>query len=481
MPQRDDLARLDAIGQAELVRQGEISAPELVDAAISRIDRLNPELNAVITPMFDQARQAVRGDLPAGPLSGVPFLLKDLGAVTWAGVRMASGTSLLRDNIPDHDSYLVQRYRQAGLIVLGKTNAPELGLLPLTEPRLFGPTRNPWSPDHTPGGSSGGSAAAVAAGMVPAAHGNDGGGSIRIPAACCGLFGLKPTRARSTLGPDCGESHGGVGVEHALTRSVRDSAALLDVIAGPAPGDPYCAPPPARPFVDEVGADPGALRIAFSTRAPRGSDVHPDCVQAVLNAAQLCEDLGHSVVEAAPAMDASQFEQMFLTVFASGLAAGVGNLAAQCGREVTEDDLEPVTWEFCQTGKACSASEYLRALDGLQAIARALAEFLGQYDLWLTPTLGQPPLPLGSVDLPRDRLMTEGTERILSFISFTPIANTCGVPAMSVPLHWSAEGLPIGTQFIAPYGDEATLFRLAAQLEEARPWAARLPPIFASD
>lgn len=479
MPRSDDLARVDAIGQADLVRQGEISALELVEAAIARVERLNPGLNAVITPMFEQARDAARGNLPAGPLAGAPFLLKDLGAVAWSGVRMAAGTSLLRDNVPDHDSYLVQRYRQAGLIVLGKTNAPELGLLPITEPRLFGPTLNPWSADHTPGGSSGGSAAAVASGMVPAAHGNDGGGSIRIPAACCGLFGLKPTRARSTFGPDCGESHGGVAAEHALTRSVRDSAALLDAIAGPAPGDPYCAPLPDRPFADEVGADPGALRIAFSTRALRGSDVHPDCVQAVLNAAHLCEDLGHSVEEEAPPVDGSQFERMFLTVYASGLAAGVDDIGAQCGREVTEDDLEPVTWSFYQTGKACSASDYLMALDGLQRIARTVADFLVQHDLWLTPALGQPPLPLGSVDLPPDRLMTEGMERILSFVAFTPIANTCGVPAMSVPLHWSAEGLPIGTQFIAPFGDEATLLRLAAQLEEARPWADRLPPVFA--
>jgi len=298
----DDFAFLDATAQAELVQRREVKAIELVDAAIERIERLNPTLNAVITPMYEQARTAAISKLPEGPFDGVPFLLKDILA-SYGGVRMASGSAFLRDFVPDHDSELVTRLKRAGLIILGKTNTPELGLLTTTEPRLFGPSRNPWNTGRTTGGSSGGSAAAVAAGLVPMAHANDAGGSLRGPASCCGLFGLKPTRGRNPLGPDYGEFFSGLAAEHAVTRSVRDSAALLDATSGPDVGDPYWAPPPVRPFLHEVSTSPGRLRIAFTTKTATGASVHDDCISAVREAAALCTDLGHEVVEAAPAVD----------------------------------------------------------------------------------------------------------------------------------------------------------------------------------
>jgi len=477
MAKLDAFADLDATAQAELVRRREVKAIELVDAAIERIERLNPTLNAVITPMYEQARTAASGKLPDGPFAGVPFLLKDLIA-SYAGVRMTSGSAFLRDFVPDHDSELVIRLKRAGLVILGKTNAPEFGLLPTTEPQLFGPTRNPWDTGRTSGGSSGGSAAAVAAGMVPAAHGNDGGGSIRIPASCCGLFGLKPTRGRNPLGPDYGDFLGGLAIDHALTRSVRDSAALLDATSGPDVGDPYWAPPPARPFLQEVGADTGRLRIAFSTQAPTGAAVHPDCVNAVREAAALCADLGHEVVEATPPVPAEIVTHAFTTMFSSGCAMAIEGLAFLTGRTATPEQFERLTWAAYEMGRQHSASAYLLAVALLQGVSRDIAHFLVDYDALLTPTLAEPPVPLGSFDSPPDNPL-KGWVRSEEFMPFTPVANFTGLPAMSVPLFWNADGLPIGTQFIGRFGDEATLFRIAAQLEQARPWADRRPPISA--
>ncbi|HXG66401.1 MAG TPA: amidase [Blastocatellia bacterium] len=475
MPDPDNLARLDATAQAELVRSKEVKPIELVDAAIERIERLNPQLNAVITPMYEQAREAANGPLPDGPFAGVPFLLKDLLA-TCAGARLTGGTALLKDYTPDYDSELVARYKRAGLIVLGKTNTPEIGLLPTTEPTLHGPTRNPWDTTRTAGGSSGGSAAAVAAGMVPMAHANDGGGSIRIPASCCGVFGLKPTRARNPLGPDWGDMFSGLVQEHAITRSVRDSAALLDATAGPDLGDPYHAPPPARPFLHEVGADPGRLRVAFTTVSPTGTPVHPDCVAAVRDAVALLTDLGHEVVEAAPAIPGEMLLEAFMTVWAAGCAQTIDGMARMTGQAPAEDRLEPLTWAFYHMGQRRSASDYLLAIQALQRISRGVAQFFKDYDVWLTPTLGEPPLPLGAFD-PTPENPMQGMMRAATFVPFTPICNATGQPAMSVPLYWNAEGLPVGTHFVGRFGDEATLFRLAAQLEAARPWADRRPPV----
>lgn len=472
-----ELVLLDATSQAEMVRRKELKPIELVDAAIERIERVNPAINAVITPMFDEARAAANGTLPDGPFSGVPFLLKDLLA-SYAGVRMASGSAFLRDFVPDHDSELVSRYKRAGLVIVGKTNTPEYGIMPTTEPTFFGPSRNPWDTTRATGGSSGGSAAAVASGMVPFAHGNDGGGSIRIPASCCGLFGLKPTRARNPLGPDFGDMFSGLVAEHALTRSVRDSAALLDATSGAEPGDPYWAPPPSRPFLNEVGADPGKLRIAFTTVAPSGSPLHPDCVKAVNDAVTLCSNLGHEVTEAAPAVNGEMLVPMFMTLWSAGCTWTIDSMALYTQQEAKAEHFEPQTWALYQMGRQQTGSSYLLALQWLQRTSRDVARFMADYDVWLTPTLGEPPLPLGSFDATPEDPMA-GMRKAAQFVPFTPICNATGQPAMSVPLFWNDEGLPIGTHFVGRFGDEATLFRLAAQLEGARPWGDRRPPITA--
>ncbi len=476
MPKMDEYTSFDATALAALIRQRQVKPIELVEAAIEWIEYLNPTLNAVVTPMYEQAREAAIGKLPDGPFTGVPFLLKDLGAM-YKGVRMTMGSAFMRHFVPDHDSELIARLKRAGLIVIGKTNTPELGLLPTTEPRLFGACRNPWNITRTTGGSSGGSAAAVAARIVPMAHANDGGGSIRIPASCCGLFGLKPTRARNPLGPDLGDIISGLVVEHAVTRSVRDSAALLDATAGPDIGDPYWAPPPARPFLQEVGADPGRLRIAFTTKALISSvEIHPDCVNAVKDAASLCSDLGHEVVEAAPEINGELVVQSFMVLWSAGCSSTIDGLGFISGQVPVQEKFEPLTWALYQMGRQQSASSYLLSITILQRIAREIARFLLKYDVWLTPTLGEPPVPLGTFDSPPENPM-EGYRRSVTFMPFTPICNTTGQPAMSVPLYWNAEGLPVGVHFVGRFGDEATLFRLAAQLESARPWADRRPPV----
>ncbi len=472
----NELWRLDATAQAELVRRKDVTPIELVETAISRIERLNPTLNAVVTRMYDQARAAVAGPLPEGPFTGVPFLLKDLLA-EYAGVRFTEGSAFLDGHyVPQVDSELTRRLKRAGVVIAGKTNTPEFGILPTAEPRLFGPARNPWDLGRTTGGSSGGSAAAVAAGMVPMAHGNDGGGSIRIPASCCGLFGLKPTRGRNPLGPHYGDLFSGLVVEHALTRSVRDSAALLDATSGPDLGDPYAAPPPARPFSAEVGAPPGRLRIGFTTTAATGVPVHADCVSAVRDAAALCADLGHEVTEAAPALDGNELSQTFITVWAAGAAWTIDDWARKTGQTPSPERFEPLTWGLYEMGARRSASVYLLAVQDLQRVARDIARFFARYDVWLTPTLGEPPVPLGSFDPEPDNPM-QGLFRAAQFVPFTPICNGTGQPAMSVPLFWNGTNVPIGVHFVGRFGDEATLFRLAAQLEQARPWAGRWPAI----
>ena len=471
----NELAWMDATAQAELVRSKEITPLELTEAAITRIERVNSHLNAVVTKMYDLARDAAKGEIPPGTFAGVPFLLKDLQAA-YEGVPMTMGSKFLKDFKPNGDSELVKRHKRAGLIVIGKTNTPEFGIFPTTEPELFGPTRNPWDLTRMVGGSSGGSAAAVTAGIVPMAHANDGGGSIRIPASCCGLFGLKPTRGRNPLGPHFGDIFGGLVAEHAVTRSVRDSAALLDATAGYDPGDPYVAPLPARPFVQEIGADPGKLRIAFSTTAINGAEVHADCIAAVHDAAKLCEQLGHTVTEAAPQLNGEMIGKAFMTIWSAGNAWTADSLSFAVGRQPAQEDFEPATWALMEMGRRRTAPEYLMAVQMLQIFARRVAQFMEQYDIWLTPTLAEPPLPLGSFASPPDNPMA-GMRRSGQFAPYTPIVNATGQPAMSVPLFWNAEGLPIGTHFIARYGDEATLFRLASQLEAAQPWAGRRPPV----
>jgi len=475
----DKTAFLDATAQAELVRGGEVSASELVEATLRRIERLNPELNAVIAPMDELARAAGETPVnPDAPFPGVPFLLKDLVA-EYAGMPIAEGSRFLQGRcISTVDSELVRRLKAAGLIIAGKTNTPEFGLLPTTEPALYGPTRNPWDIARTPGGSSGGSAAAVAAGIVAMAHANDGGGSIRIPASCCGLFGLKPTRARNPLGPDFGDMGGGVVVEHAVTRSVRDSAALLDATSGPDAGDPYWAPPRERPYLDEVGRDPGALRIAVSTTALTGAEVHPECRAAVEQAAKLCEELGHHVDWAAPDIDEGRYLKAFGAIWTAFAAWAIRDWAEKYDLTPSEAQFEPNTWQMYLSGERRSSGAYLRAVQDIQRTARQVAAFFQSYDLTLTPTLAQPPVPLGYFQWDagaRDEFLSHLGE----YSGFTSIANSTGQPAMSVPLHWTADNLPVGVHFMAGYGGEDTLFRLAAQLEQARPWAHRWPPVAA--
>lgn len=473
----DQFAHLDATAQAELVRKGEVKPIELVDAAIERIERVNPQLNAVVTPMFEIAREVAKGDLPDGPFKGVPFLIKDLLA-SYKGLRITDGSVFMRDFVAPFDSELVTRLKRAGLVIVGKTNTPEFGILPTTEPKLFGATRNPWDITRTTGGSSGGSAAAVAAGMVPMAHANDGGGSIRIPASCCGLFGLKPTRGRNSLAPEFGDMFGGLVCEHAVTRSVRDSAALLDATAGVCPGDPYIAPVPARPFLQEVGAKTGSLKIAFSVKSFNGAEVHEDCIKAVRDAAALCAELGHEVVEKDMAFDGEAYHSAFIALWSAGVSWIVEKGARETGREPSPEVLEPLTWALYEMGKTTTAVDYMMGINLMQKFSREVAREFIDFDLWLTPTLGEPPLPLGSFDAQEDNPLF-GLFRAAMFCPFTPLFNITGQPAMSVPLYWNSEGLPVGSHFIGRYGDEATLFRLAAQLEEARPWANRRPPVSA--
>jgi amidase len=472
-----ELATLDAVAQAELVLRGELTAAEVVEAAIERIERVNPALNAVITPMFDRARDAVR-DGVSGPLAGVPYLLKDL-AVEAEGVRFCEGSRFLSGNVSTFDSELVVRLRRAGMVILGKTNTPEFGMAPACEPLLFGPTHNPWALDRSTSGSSGGSAAAVAAGLVPAAYANDLGGSIRYPASACGLFGLKPTRARNPIGPQYGDVVSGWAVEHAVTRSVRDSAAILDATSGPALGDPYAAPPVARPFTAEVGADPGRLRIAFSGRIASGEPGHPDCMDALDDAVQLCTSLGHELVE----RDLPSLEEVggaIGTAFNAATAWIVGYWVRIVGRPPADGELEPLTQAYWEMGRGVTAADYLLAIEDLQRYSRRLAAFLAEFDAFLSPTLATPPLPLGEItstpDDPMRALRNGGPTVAYSCV----IANFSGSPAMSVPLWWNEDGLPIGVHFLGRFGDEATLLRLASQLEQARPWAARLPPVHAS-
>lgn len=475
----DDLASLDATAQAELVRSGEATPAELVDAAIERIEKLNPELNAVIHERFERARAEAAGDLPDGPFRGVPFLVKDL-VCHQAGEPWHEGMRYLKELgwTAQADTWLAERFRAAGLVTVGRTNTPELGILPTTEPLAYGPTRNPWDTGRSPGGSSGGSAAAVAAGLVPVAHANDGGGSIRIPASECGLVGLKPSRGRTTLGPDQGDAIGGLAVEHVVTRSVRDTAAVLDAVAGPGPGDPYWAAPPARPFLDEVGADPGRLRIGLTTAAPGGMvTTHADCVEAAESAARLLGSLGHEVEEAGPeGLDDPDYIPQFLALWSSNVAAGLDAWGAAGGRPIGPDDVEPLTWALAEMGRSFTGPALLTAIGWLQAHSRRMARFWLDHDLWLTPTIAEPPPPLGEFDAPPENPL-QGIFRAASVVPFTPPLNVTGQPAISLPLHWNADGLPIGVQLVAAAGREDVLLRVAAQLEEAAPWADRRPPL----
>lgn len=488
-----DFDRYDGLGLAELVRKGDVAASELAEEAISRIEARNPPINAVTFKMFDSARAAAALPL-TGPFAGVPFLLKDMGS-SLAGVPMSAGNRALAKVLRDHDDEIVRRYKNAGLVILGRTNVPEFGLAPVTEPEAFGPSRNPWDLTRTPGGSSGGSAAAVAARMTPMAHGSDGGGSLRIPASCCGLFAMKPTRGRTPQGPIEGESWRGFAIGHAITRSVRDSAALLDATGGGDIGAPYDIPKPQRPFLSEVGASPGRLRIAFTTAPFLGKSVHEDCVRGLRSTVRLLSELGHDMVEATPPFDKEPWLLAFMTIVAGETRSDIRSASALVRRPLGFKDFELFTFLAGLLGDAWSAADYASAAKHLQRWSRQMGEFFTRYDVLLTPTLSEPPLPIGALKptpaefafLSAIGLLKAGwfliltglaktiSERSLEFIPYTPLFNVTGQPAMSVPLHWNDAGLPIGMQFAGRFGDEATLFRLAAQLENARPWFDKAP------
>jgi len=487
--------RYDGLGLADLVKKKDVSPRELVEEAINRIEQYNPQLNAVILPMYDYARKLVQEDIPEGPFKGVPFLLKDLLAAV-EGVPMTMGSRACKHYIPKTDSELVKRFKKAGLVIAGKTNCPEFGLLAVTEPELHGPTRNPWNTDRTPGGSSGGSGSAVAAGMVPIASAGDGGGSIRIPAACCGLFGLKPSRGRNPTGPEHGRIWQGAVVEHVITRSVRDSAAILDSTLGPDIGAPYFIPSPEVPYLNETDNPPGRLKIAFNTQSPIGTEVHKECVNAVLDTATLLESLGHRVEEARPELDGLALANSYVAMYFGEIAADLDEFESILGRKVRQADVEDQTWTLGLLGRTMSSAYFVKSLREWDRVAREMGRFHQKYDLYLTPTLASPPVKIGEMQLkPAERIAmkvvnTFGLGRLLkasgliekiaadsfSKVPFTQLANFTGQPAMSVPMHWTEDDLPCGVQFIAPLGDEATLFRLAAQLEREKPWLNRRPP-----
>ena len=472
----DDLALLDATAQAALVASGECSARDLVDAAIERIERVDGRLNAVIHRRFERAREeAARA---SGPLAGVPFLVKDAVCHT-AGDPYHCGMRVLKEagwTAPD-DTWLAARFRAAGFVFVGKTNTPELATSITTEPVAYGPTHNPWDDTRSPGGSSGGSAAAVAAGLVPVAHGNDMGGSIRFPASMCGIVGLKPTRARTTLGPHFGEYWGPLTHEFVLTRSIRDAAAVLDAVSGPGTGDPYTAPPPRRPYRDELdGARTERLRIGFRTRTPDGDASGADAVQAVEATARLLEELGHDVDAAAiPALDAS-YNQAFVTVLSSAVARDVARWGALLGRDLT-NELEPMNTFFATMGSQITSVEYLAAMEDLQRWTRGVAAWWDDHDVLVVPTSPEPPVRLGEV-APTNPDPNVGA-RMGRLVTFCSPFDVTGQPAISLPLHWNDDGLPIGVQLVGAYGREDVLLRVAAQLEQARPFGDRRPPIHA--
>ena len=475
MKQLFDYENYDAIGLATLVKQKEITPLELLHTVIARAEKFNPLINAIVTKMYDIAEQtAAKVDLNA-PFAGVPFLLKDLG-IMYKNVVTSQGSHYFNTFIPPIDSEIVTRFKRAGLVIFGKTNTPEFGLSYTTEPSLFGPCHNPWDLSLSPGGSSGGAAAAVAARVVPMAHATDGGGSIRVPAACCGLFGLKPTRARVPMGPIAGEGWSGMSTTHVISRSVRDSALCLDILAGPELGDPYYAPPQKQPFIAEVGTNPGKLRIAFSTLAPFNLPVAQECVNAVHRAVQLCTDWGHIVEECDLICDQQLLVDAFQVIVTSQTHFHLRMRQQNLGRPPTETEIEHINRQIAAIGAQHSASDYAEAIFKIQRESRIIAGFFNNYDILITPTVAQPTLKLGSLE--RDgQTVEEFFQQSFAYGPFTSIWNKTGQPAMSLPLYWTEDNLPVGVQFVSQFGDEASLFRLAAQLEQIAPWDNRKPKL----
>lgn len=481
MDSKNELAGLDATAQASLVARGEVTPRELVDAAIERLERHNPKLEAVIHPMLERARErADSPDLPDGPFRGVPFLMKDIGGDE-AGEPYHAGMNFLKEagyRAPCN-SHFTEMVERAGLISLGRTATPELAILPTGETRAYGNPRNPWNLDHSPGGSSSGTAAAIAAGIVPMAHGSDGGGSIRIPASSCGVVGLKPTRGRCSFSPGAGERWSGLSCEFALTRSIRDTATLLDCLSGPAAGDPYTAPLPERSFAELAAEAPSRLRIGFMRATPRDIEIHPECVAAVDKTAKHLEELGHDVEETHPkALEEPDMVAHYVNIVAGNVAQSLVSFGAKVGREVSAKDVEPLTWTLAERGRSMSAQEFLAAIEYIHGFGRRLANWWDEgFDLLLTPSAAQPPPRIGTL------VSTEEAPLAAYFLAapygvFTLPHNLSGQPGISVPLHVTAEGLPVGSQLVGRMGSEGLLLKTARQLEEAAPWADVRPPLF---
>jgi amidase len=466
-----------ALEQAAAVRAGEVSARELVQASLDAIERLNGDVNAFVTVAAERALEEA-GEIAAGdprPLAGVPIAIKDIGPLT-EGIRTTFGSAVSGDWVPPFDTAIVKKLRAAGAVIVGKTSTPEFGITPVTEPARFGPTRNPWDLSRTAGGSSGGSAAAVAAGMVPLAHGNDGGGSIRIPASCCGLVGLKPSRGRVSAAPLV-ESPSGLVAEGVLTHTVADTAVALDVVAGYEWGDPTSPLPPESTFEDAVRRDPGPLRIGVSLTPPVEADVHEECAAAVRAAAALLESLGHSLDESTPRWDATEFVEDFLLIWGAEPAAAAERMGAVGGGKFNPADTEPLTQELIRRAHETTGIQVLDALTNLRAYSRRVVRWWADHDVLLTPTLAQPPLEHGALHAGPGEPPMEAIYQGMRFVPFCPPANITGQPAVSLPLHQSAGGLPIGVQLVGAPGGEETLLALAAQIEAAQPWAARRPPL----
>ena len=472
----DDYSNYDGLGLADLVARKEVSPAELVEAAIERVERHNPSLNAVVYKGYEDARKAAQGHLPDGPFKGVPFLIKDLGMPV-AGWPRSSGSRFAQHMVDQADGGLTRRYREAGVIPLGKTNTPEYGITGTTEGALLGPCRNPWNPAHISGGSSGGSASAVAAGIVPMAHASDGLGSIRIPAACCGLVGLKVTRDRNLNLPDGTDYAVGFVVDHVVTRTVRDSAAMLDATGRPEIDDPYPAPPKARPYMEEIEQSPGRLRIAWSSETASGRPIDPEIQAALERTAALLQGLGHEVVEQGMGIDYRALYTARGPVSGANFAAMMGRLIDEIGREPEPHELEPLTWAALKGGRKVTGEQALRGMQELRMLNRQTLTFFNDWDIYLSPVLGTPVPEVGFIDPvalePRELNRRQG-----QVFPFTPPFNFSGQPSLSLPLEMSASGLPVGMMFTARYADEATLFRLAAQLEKEAPWQGRRPQIW---
>jgi len=465
----------DGLGLAELVRKKQVTPKELLDEAIARTEKVDPQINAVVVKHYDYAQRQIDKGLPDGPFTGVPFLLKDLDILE--GTRTTWGASVYKDQVADHTGTIARRFLNAGVTMFGKSSSPEFGLMPTTESRLFGPTRNPWNLAHSSGGSSGGAAAAVAARILPVAHASDGGGSIRIPASASGVFGLKPTRARTPQGPDRGEGWGGFSCGHVVSISVRDSAAMLDAIHGPEPSSPYAAPPAERPFIEEVGRDPGRLRIAFTDKSPYGDAIDPEIAAATREVASLLAGLGHHVEERAPVLAADPAAVM-ATIVAANTALSVRLAEERFGRAMTDKDFETLTLASAYNAKKATATDYVAAQLSSFQISRGLAAFFESCDVFLCPTLCSPALRIGELNTMSTDL-SHIAPILRRYMPATSMFNMSGQPSMSMPLAWNRTGLPLGMMFSARFGEEATLYRLASQLEHARPWKAKLPPVCA--